>query len=197
MYLNIPMIHCSQWLTYLEVVGLSARVESSDDDQTLDEEDASKQRRIADIDADEGITLVDEIKEIQGRFDDEVMFDADKDLQGEEVVVEQEVVVDKEPIFDAAKVSVVVKVSVDDITLAKALEALKTSKLKIREIVIKDHQEPSKSRKIIVSLQQPSQVKDKGKSLMVELEPMKKLSKKDQICLDEELAFKLQAEKKK
>ncbi|GJW62436.1 hypothetical protein Tco_0111771 [Tanacetum coccineum] len=47
-----------------------------------------------------------------------------------------------------------------------------------------------------VSSQQPSQlnVQDKGKGKMVEPEPMKKFSKKDQLMLDEELAFKLQAE---
>ncbi|GJS56662.1 hypothetical protein Tco_0651446 [Tanacetum coccineum] len=46
-----------------------------------------------------------------------------------------------------------------------------------------------------VSSQQPSQlnVQDKGKGKMVEPEPVKKLSKKDQLMLDEELAFKLQA----
>ncbi|GKD84353.1 hypothetical protein Tco_1355507 [Tanacetum coccineum] len=45
-----------------------------------------------------------------------------------------------------------------------------------------------------VSSQQPSHVKvhDKGKGIMVE-EPVK-MKKKDQISLDEELAFKLQAE---
>nr|GEY26339.1 hypothetical protein [Tanacetum cinerariifolium] len=52
-----------------------------------------------------------------------------------------------------------------------------------------EEQEPTP----IVSSQQPSQVKDKGKGKMVEPEPMKKLSKKDQLMLDEELAFKLQA----
>ncbi|GKA54685.1 hypothetical protein Tco_0753634 [Tanacetum coccineum] len=47
----------------------------------------------------------------------------------------------------------------------------------------------------IVSSQQSSHVKvqDKGKGIMVE-EPVKKFLKKDQIRLDEELAFKLQAE---
>nr|GEZ41388.1 hypothetical protein [Tanacetum cinerariifolium] len=47
----------------------------------------------------------------------------------------------------------------------------------------------------IVYSQQPLQVKvqDKGKGKMVEQEPMKKLSKKDQLMLDEELALKLQA----
>ncbi|GKD63759.1 hypothetical protein Tco_1305867 [Tanacetum coccineum] len=47
-----------------------------------------------------------------------------------------------------------------------------------------------------VSSQPPSQVKvqDKGKGKIVELEPVKKMSKKDLLRLDEELAFKLQAE---
>ncbi|GJY03851.1 reverse transcriptase domain-containing protein, partial [Tanacetum coccineum] len=46
-----------------------------------------------------------------------------------------------------------------------------------------------------VSSQQPSQlnVQDNGKGKMVEPKPVKKLSKKDQLMLDEELAFKLQA----
>ncbi|GJY78513.1 hypothetical protein Tco_0484314 [Tanacetum coccineum] len=46
----------------------------------------------------------------------------------------------------------------------------------------------------IVSLQQPTQVKDKSKGKMVEEEPVKKMSKKELLKLDEELAFKLQAE---
>ncbi|GJY17543.1 hypothetical protein Tco_0389034 [Tanacetum coccineum] len=51
----------------------------------------------------------------------------------------------------------------------------------------------------IVSSQQPSQVKaqDNGKGKMVELEPVKKMSKKKLLRLDEELAFKLQAEEEK
>nr|GEX77827.1 hypothetical protein [Tanacetum cinerariifolium] len=44
-----------------------------------------------------------------------------------------------------------------------------------------------------VSSQQPSHVKYKGKGKMVKPEPVKKLLKKDQLMLDEELAFKLQA----
>ncbi|GJT27024.1 hypothetical protein Tco_0907299 [Tanacetum coccineum] len=44
-----------------------------------------------------------------------------------------------------------------------------------------------------VSSQQSSHVKDKGKAKMVKPEPVKKISKKDQIMLDEELALKLQA----
>nr|GEV79525.1 retrovirus-related Pol polyprotein from transposon TNT 1-94 [Tanacetum cinerariifolium] len=91
----------------------------------------SSGEEINDIDADEGITLVDETAKNQGRLndqDDTAMFDVGKDLQGEDVIVEQEVVVDKE--------------TIDEITLAKALEALKTSKPKIRGIVIRDPKEP-------------------------------------------------------
>nr|GEZ06984.1 hypothetical protein [Tanacetum cinerariifolium] len=64
-------------------------VESLDDEQSLGE-DASKQGRIWYIDADEGITLV-------STQDDAKMFDADKDLGGEEVFVEKDVA-DKEEI---------------------------------------------------------------------------------------------------
>nr|GEV88003.1 hypothetical protein [Tanacetum cinerariifolium] len=108
------------------------------DDEGLGEEDASKQERIIDdLDADEDITLVN----------DQKMFITDKDLQGEEVVVKQEVVANKKPIVDAAQVSVAATtVTIDDITLAKAFEALKSLKPKIRGIFIKDHEEPSKSR---------------------------------------------------
>nr|GEW62193.1 hypothetical protein [Tanacetum cinerariifolium] len=78
-YLKFLMIYCSQELTYLKV-GLSARVESSDD-EGLGEDDASKQGRIInDLNADEDIILMN----------DQEMFYADEDLQGEEVVVEQE-----------------------------------------------------------------------------------------------------------
>nr|GEW49959.1 putative ribonuclease H-like domain-containing protein [Tanacetum cinerariifolium] len=45
-----------------------------------------------------------------------------------------------------------------------------------------------------VSSQQPSQVKDNSKGNMVKLKHVKKLSKKDQLMIDEELTFKLQAE---
>nr|GEU74868.1 hypothetical protein [Tanacetum cinerariifolium] len=126
-------------LKRLYTVGLSAMVESSNDNEGLGKEDASKQeKKISDIDADEGTTLVND-------QDDDQMFDADKDLQGEKVNVEKEVVTNKEPIVDvAAHVSTAATtVTTDDITLAKALEALKSSKPNIRGIVIRDHEEPN------------------------------------------------------
>ncbi|GJR65974.1 ribonuclease H-like domain-containing protein [Tanacetum coccineum] len=99
-----------------------------------------------------------------------------------------------------------------EITLAQALAELKsakpkvviqdpvqgttttapTTRPKVKGIVI---QEQVQAPILIVSSQQPSQFKDKGKAKMVE--PEKPLKKKEQIRLDEELALKLQAENEK
>ncbi|GJW01758.1 hypothetical protein Tco_1557009 [Tanacetum coccineum] len=97
---------------------------------------------------------------------DKEMFDVDA-LNGEEVFVagQNENVV--EEIVDDAHVSTsatTVTITTKEITLAQALEALKTSK-----------------------------PKDKGKGIMIE-EPVKPMKKKDLIRLDEEVALKLQAE---
>ncbi|GJW61288.1 hypothetical protein Tco_0110623, partial [Tanacetum coccineum] len=125
-------------------VSLTARVESSGDEEDLGE-DASKQgRRINAIDIDEDITLVN----VQ---DDAEMFDVNT-LTGDEVFAKQEV---------AAKD---VNLTINEVTLAQALVALKSVK-----------------------------PKDKGKGIIVE-EPMKTMKKKDLIRLDEETAKRLQAE---
>nr|GFB98527.1 hypothetical protein [Tanacetum cinerariifolium] len=106
-------------LKRLYKVGLTARVESLDNEESLGE-DAFKQRRIADIDADEDITLVN------------VQADANKDLGGEEVFFKQEVVADKEKI--------------DKVTLAQALTELKKfSKPKVKRVAI---QEPKAALKL-------------------------------------------------
>nr|GEV30594.1 hypothetical protein [Tanacetum cinerariifolium] len=130
-------------LKRLYKVGLTARVESSDNKESLGEY-ASKQGRIDDIVADEDITLVN----VQANAK---MFDADKDLGGEEVFVEQEVVVDKEKI--------------DEVTLAQALAELKTSKPKTKGIVIQEPGESPTTTTIIPK--QKSQ--DKGKGILRKL----------------------------
>ncbi|GKC48391.1 hypothetical protein Tco_1066113, partial [Tanacetum coccineum] len=94
-------------LKRLYKVDLTARVESSKD-EGLGKEDASKQGRIADIDANEDIYLVN----VQN---DEDMFGVN-DLDGDEVLVELEVAVKD------------VNLSVDEVTLAQALAALKSAK---------------------------------------------------------------------
>ncbi|GKD83932.1 hypothetical protein Tco_1350771, partial [Tanacetum coccineum] len=125
---------------------------------------------------------------------DEDMFGVN-DLDGDEVVVESKVT-DKD-----------VNLSVDKVTLAQALAALKSAKVQEKGDVIK---EPSvlvsaASTKvstvipttvtttiIAVSSRPRIKVQDKGKGKMNEPEPVKKLSKNDQLRLDEELAFRLQ-----
>nr|GEZ29496.1 hypothetical protein [Tanacetum cinerariifolium] len=132
----------------------------------------------------------------------------DRDLQGEEVIVEKEVV-DKDVSvveeINAASIATSVTattttaattptISMDEITLAKALIEIKTSRPKANGIVMKEPSE-TPTPTLIVSSQQPSKVQDKGKGIMVE--PEMPLKKKVQISLDEELAFKLQAKKDK
>ncbi|GJS67435.1 hypothetical protein Tco_0681999 [Tanacetum coccineum] len=167
-------------LKRLYKVGRSARVISSDEVSLGDQEDASKQgRKIDDIDKDAEITLV---HETQRRYGDEEMFDTSV-LDGDEMLAEPEVT-DKD-----------VNLSVDEVTLAQALAALKNCKIvstrpKAKGLVIHEEEQATT---LTVSLQQPSQlnVQDKRKEIMVE-EPVK-MNKKDQIGLDEEIAFKLQA----
>ncbi|GJR63997.1 retrovirus-related pol polyprotein from transposon TNT 1-94 [Tanacetum coccineum] len=161
MYLNIPMMHWSQEneidslkrkvkklekkrssrthkLKRLYKVGLTARVESSGDEEDLDDADNE-------------------------------MFDVNV-LNGDEVFVAGQNKNVVEEVVDAVQVSTVstaattVTITTEEITLAQALEALKTLK-----------------------------PKEKGKGIMIE-EPMKPIKKKDQINFDEEIALKLQAE---
>ncbi|GJS55512.1 hypothetical protein Tco_0628874 [Tanacetum coccineum] len=173
-------------------VGLSARIDSSDDEASLgDQEDASKQgRKIHDIDADEDITLEN--------VHDAEMFDVN-DVDGDEIVVESEVVdkdekgdVIKEPSVPVSAASTKVNTVIP--TTATTTITTVSSRPRAKGIVFHE-QEQAPTR--IVSLQQPTQVKDKGKGKMVEEEPVKKISKKELLKLDEELAFKLQAEEDK
>ncbi|GJY23515.1 uncharacterized mitochondrial protein-like protein [Tanacetum coccineum] len=172
-------------LKRLYKVGLIARVESFRDEEYLGEDASKKGRRINAIDADEEITLVS----VQNDAEKE-MFDVDA-LNGEEVfVVGQNENVVKE-VVDAAQVSTAattVTITTEEITLAQALEALKTSKPKVKGIVF---QEPGKSTTTTTISSQQSQ--DKGKGIMIE-EPVKPMKKKDQISFDEETTLKLQAE---
>nr|GEV43511.1 ribonuclease H-like domain-containing protein [Tanacetum cinerariifolium] len=133
-------------LKRLYKVGLTARVESLDNEESLGE-DASKQRRIEAIDADEDITLVND------------QDDADKDM------VDVNVLGGKEVFAAAGQNENVVNITTEELTLAQALEALKTSKPKSH---------------------------DKGKGIITE-EPVKP-KKKDQIRLNEEAAKRLQAQ---
>ncbi|GJT45096.1 hypothetical protein Tco_0953811 [Tanacetum coccineum] len=108
-------------LKRLRKVGRSAQVVSSEDEGLGAQEDASKQgRKIADLDADAEVTLVDEA---QGRNDDNLMFDTG-------VLYEQEVEVEK--VVSTAEVTTVsaTTTTVDELTLAQTLIEIKAAKPK-------------------------------------------------------------------
>nr|GFD16853.1 hypothetical protein [Tanacetum cinerariifolium] len=68
-------------------VGLSTRIISSDKEGLGDQDDASKQGRIPEIDGDEDLFLIDETAQDQGRLNEEEMFGVD-DLDGDKVIVD-------------------------------------------------------------------------------------------------------------
>ncbi|GJS92291.1 hypothetical protein Tco_0774927 [Tanacetum coccineum] len=152
-------------LKRLYKVGLTAKVKSSRDEESLGE-DASKQGRINAIDVDEDITLVND-------QDDADMFDVNT-LTGDEVLAEQEVATKD------------VNLTVDEVTLAQALAALKSLKPKVKANVVEEPSIP------VSAASTKEKVQDKGKGIMVE--PKKPLKKKDQISFDEQEAIRLQSE---
>ncbi|GKA86217.1 hypothetical protein Tco_1196734 [Tanacetum coccineum] len=112
---------------------------------------------IANIDEDADITLVDEV---EGRRD-EMMFDVEKDLAGEEVIIEE-----------FAK-----DLNEDEVTLAPTLQKLKSTTPKAKGVVIR---EPSDTHKTVIPKQKNM---DKGKGKMIK--PKRPLKVKDQISFDE------------
>nr|GFC59024.1 hypothetical protein [Tanacetum cinerariifolium] len=150
-------------LKRLYKVGLTARIDSSEDEPSLGEDTNKQGRKINDIDVDEDITIVN-------AQDDAKMFDE----VGEEVVKDSNTTklsVDDAHVnaageLNAASIttnlSATATITTEEVTLAKAHAELKASK-----------------------------PKDKGKGIMVE-EPVKP-KKNDQVRLDEEVTLKLQA----
>ncbi|GJZ81781.1 hypothetical protein Tco_0646775 [Tanacetum coccineum] len=186
-------------LKRLRKVGKSVQVVSSEDEGLGAQDDASKRgRKIADLDADAEVTLVDEA---QGRNDDKLMFDTG-------VFDEQEVEVEK--VVSTTEVTTVSAtiITVDELTLAQTLIEIKAAKPKAvtttatttataitrptaRGVLV---QEPSEFTKTTSpsQLSQHPQAEDKGKEKIIE--PEKPLKKKDQILIDEEIAQNLQAQ---
>ncbi|GJZ98101.1 hypothetical protein Tco_0670554 [Tanacetum coccineum] len=112
-------------------IGRSEQVISSKDEGLGDQEDASKQgRKIADIDADAEVTVIDET---QGKNDDNLMFDTG-------VLDEQEVEVKK--VVSTAEVTTksATTTTIDELTLTQTLIEIKAAKPKVRGVMI---QEPS------------------------------------------------------
>ncbi|GKE01477.1 hypothetical protein Tco_1389460 [Tanacetum coccineum] len=140
---------------------------------------------IDDIDADKDIYFVNVHR-------NEDMFGVN-DLESDKIVVESQVT-NKD-----------MNLSVDEVTLAQALATLKSAKVSIvipttaATTITAVSSRPRAKGIVFVSLQQPTQVKDKGKGKMVKEEPVKKMSKKSHSSLMKNLlsSYKLKKMKKK
>ncbi|GKD13051.1 hypothetical protein Tco_1197458 [Tanacetum coccineum] len=161
-------------VTLMALFGLTARVESSGDEESLGE-DASKQGRIDAIDADEEITLVS-VQNV-----DEEMFDVNVlDVSAAGNVVSTA--------GDAITVSAATTTTDDDGDITLALNTYRNEEYKTQG-------KRGCYTKSLINLRQPissQQSQDKCKGILIE--PVKPMKRKDQIRLDEETALKLQAE---
>nr|GEU84507.1 uncharacterized mitochondrial protein AtMg00810-like [Tanacetum cinerariifolium] len=161
-------------LKRLNKVGLTSRVDSSEDEPSLGKDASKQERKIDDIDADKDSTLVN-------AQDDTKMFDV-TDLHGEEVFVYNDDA-DKE-VNDvgelnvasiATTISAAATITTEEVTLAKALAELKASK-------------PKSKKKEQIRLDKEAALK-LHVELQVELEEEQRL-----IDADYKLAERLQAE---
>ncbi|GKC60787.1 hypothetical protein Tco_1088385 [Tanacetum coccineum] len=175
-------------------VGSSRRVESSEESLGAQEDAFNQGRKIAAIDQDTEVTLVNETEE---RNDEEILFNVDDDLK---VTTAGEVVTTASIEVTTASAPTT---TIDELTMAQTLIEIKAAKPKAvttdattvtirpkaKGVVIEEPSETTTTKTITTA--QPSS-KDKGEGKMVE--PKKPLKKKDQIILDEEYAFRLHAE---
>ncbi|GJY76810.1 hypothetical protein Tco_0481926 [Tanacetum coccineum] len=121
---------------------------------------------------------------------------------GEEVfVVEQSgnVVEEVVDVIDAASTIPVSAAIITDveITLAQALAELKSAKPKADKVVIQEPEQGTTTTTPTTIIHVPKPPQDKGKGIMIEepvVEQVKPMKRLEQMRLDEELAFKLQAE---
>ncbi|GJW13592.1 hypothetical protein Tco_0017725 [Tanacetum coccineum] len=144
-------------------------------------------RRINDINADEDVTLVNV-------HADEDMFDVN-DLDGDEVIVDNASTI---PISAATTTTTTTAIITDvEVTLAQALAELKSAKPKAVKVVIQEPEQGTTTTTPTTIISVPKPPQDKGKGIMIEepvVEQVKPMKRLEQIRLDEELAFKLQAE---
>ncbi|GJX97250.1 hypothetical protein Tco_0353048 [Tanacetum coccineum] len=162
-------------LKRLYKVGRSARIVSFDEASLGDQEDASKQgRKNNDINKDVNLS-VDEVTLAQAL-----------------AALKSAKVQEKANVVEEPSESITTTPTLTTTTAATTITATST-RPKAKGLVIHEQEQAPTP---IVSSQQPSQAKiqDKGKAKMIEPEPVKKLSKKDQLKLDEEVAQRLQAE---
>ncbi|GKA51724.1 hypothetical protein Tco_0744920 [Tanacetum coccineum] len=210
---DLPQSETTKSNQALEIESLKRRVKSLEKrkkSRTPGFKRLRKRRKIADLDADANVTLMDETQEMN---DDNMMFDTDvleeqeKDVAKKEVSVADPVTTTGEVVTTANVEVTTVNapiITIDELTLAQTLIEIKaakpkavtssattTTRPKARGVVV---QEPSEFKTTSSSLQasQLPHAKDKGKGIMVE--PEVPLKKKDQVALDEEMVRNLEAQ---
>nr|GEX50934.1 hypothetical protein [Tanacetum cinerariifolium] len=119
----------------VETAYLIARVDSSEDEPSLGENESKQGRKINDIDADEDITVVND-------QDDAEMFNVN-DLHGEDVNDAGEVNAASIATTDSAAATI----TINEVILAKALVELKASKSKAKGVVIQSQKNLSSQKK--------------------------------------------------
>ncbi|GJV10368.1 hypothetical protein Tco_1351909 [Tanacetum coccineum] len=168
----------SQAAEIIKLKGRVKKVERRNNSRTLGLKRLRKVGRSAQVisSEDEEVTLVDEV---QGRNDDNLMFDTG-------VFDEQEVEVEKA--VSTAEVTIVsaTTTTVDELTLAQTLIEIKVAKPKVVTIAA------TTTTTTVTRPKARVVAKDKGIAKMIE--PKKPLKKKDHILIDKEIAQKLQAQ---
>ncbi|GKB34253.1 hypothetical protein Tco_0879195 [Tanacetum coccineum] len=139
-----------------------------------------KGRKIANLDADTEVTL---INETQRRNDEDLMFDTSV-LNGDEVF--------QEPMVNTTTTTSSIPVSVADPVTTAGEVATTTSIEILEELTLAQTLIEIKSAKPKAVTTATTTAKDKVKAKMVE--PEKPLKKKDQIAIDEEVARNLEAQ---
>nr|GEX22424.1 retrovirus-related Pol polyprotein from transposon TNT 1-94 [Tanacetum cinerariifolium] len=177
-------------LKRLYKIGLSSRIVSSDKEGLGDQEDVSKQERIAEIDVDKDLSLINETAQDQGRINDQDLFGV-HDLDGDEVFVDvttrknvehdatiaKKVVTTIEDIEVTAVAATTPQISKDEFTLAQTLMEIKAAKPKEKGVTI---QEPSEFR--TTSLSQPPQTKYKEVVRKLEAEMKAKMDEEERLA---------------
>ncbi|GJS39449.1 hypothetical protein Tco_0564492 [Tanacetum coccineum] len=167
-------------LKRLRKVGRTTRIESSEDERLGDQEDASKQgRKIADIDADTEVSLVDET---QGRNDEE-MFDTGV-LDGEKVFagldMAKKEVSAADPVTTAGEVVTTTNVKIpDELTLAQTLIEIKSAK--------------PKAVTTTATAVTSASTRPRAKGIIFQ-DKEEQIKKKDQVLFDKQEALRLQAQ---
>nr|GEU47392.1 hypothetical protein [Tanacetum cinerariifolium] len=146
-------------LKRLYKVELSARVESSEDEEGLGaQEDASKQGKIVEIDANKDLFLIDETAQDQRRIKNQNLFKV-HDLDGDEVFVD---------------------VTTDELTLVQTLMEIKAAKPKAKRVII---QEPNEFRTTSPPQpSQPPQAKDKEMARKLEAKMKAEIDEEERIA---------------